>query len=128
MDAYNGFIETGENYSDSPQGNRLLHDLRSISFSHRNDLESIGMMVEDNGTISIDRDLLSETIDTQELGNVFSVLDSFKNSLSARANNVSIDPIQYVNKIIVTNKKPGENFLSPYHSSLYSGMMLDRFC
>ena len=86
------------------------------------------MMVEDNGTISIDRDLLSETIDTQELGNVFSVLDSFKNSLSARANNVSIDPIQYVNKIIVTYKKPGENFLSPYHSSLYSGMMLDRFC
>ena len=86
------------------------------------------MLVEENGAISIDRDLLSETIDTDELNGVFSVLDSFKSSLSARANNVSIDPIQYVNKTIVTYKKPGENFPSPYHSSLYSGMMLDRFC
>ena len=128
VDAYNGFIETGEHYSDGPLGNRLLHDLRNISFSHRHDLESIGMLVEENGAISIDRDLLSETIDTDELNGVFSVLDSFKSSLSARANNVSIDPIQYVNKTIVTYKKPGENFPSPYHSSLYSGMMLDRFC
>lgn len=128
VDAYNGFIETGERYSDGPLGNRLLHDLRSVSFSHRHDLESVGMLVEDNGAIFIDRDLLSETIDTKELNGVFSVLDSFKNSLSARANNVSIDPIQYVNKTIVTYKKPGENFPSPYHSSLYSGMMLDRFC
>ncbi len=128
VDSYNNFIATGERYSGGSQGNRLLHDLRSVSFSHRTDLESIGMLVNENGSISIDRDLLSSTIDTQELSGVFSVLDSFKNSLSSKANNVSIDPIQYVNKTIVTYKKPGQNFPSPYHSSLYSGMMLDHFC
>lgn len=128
VDSYNNFIATGERYSGGSQGNRLLHDLRSVSFSHRADLESIGMLVNENGSISIDRDLLSSTIDTQELSGVFSVLDSFKNSLSSKANNVSIDPIQYVNKTIVTYKKPGQNFPSPYHSSLYSGMMLDHFC
>ena len=78
VDAYNGFIETGEHYSDGPLGNRLLHDLRNISFSHRHDLESIGMLVEENGAISIDRDLLSETIDTDELNGVFSVLEDRK--------------------------------------------------
>ncbi len=128
VDAYNDFIETGERYSDGIQGNRLLRDLRGVSFAFRNDLESIGMIVNDNGSVSIDRDLLAETIDTSESDGVFFVLDSFKNSLSAKANNVSIDPIQYVDKIVVTYKKPGFNFPSPYHSSLYSGMMMNHIC
>lgn len=128
VDAYNGFIETGERYSNGLQGNRLLHDLKNVSYSCKNDLESIGMIVSDNGSISIDKDLLADIIDDKDMENVFSVLDSFKNSLSAKANNVSIDPIQYVDKIIVTYKKPGSNFPSPYHSSLYSGMMMDHIC
>lgn len=128
VDSYNAFIDTGERYSGESQGKRLLYDLRSVSFSHKDELESIGMLVNENGSVSIDRDLLAAAIDTQELSDVFSVLDSFKSSLSAKANYVSIDPIQYVNKTIVTYKKPGQNFPSPYHSSLYSGMMLDHIC
>ena len=127
VDSYNRFIETGERYSDSRQGNLLLRDLRSVSFTHRNSLESIGMVVGNNGSISIDRGLLAENIDTGNLNGTLSVLNSFKNSLSAKANNASIDPIKYVNKTIVTYKRPGHNYPSPYHSSLYSGMMLDRF-
>ncbi len=128
IDAYNHFIEIGERYSGGKQGDRLLRDLRGVSFSYRNDLESIGMMVNENGSISLDKDLLADTIDKKEIDGVFSVLDSFKNSLSSKANNVSIDPIQYVDKTIVTYKRPGQNFPSPYHSSLYSGMMLDHIC
>ena len=128
VDAYNGFIETGERYSAGWQGNQLLRDLRNVSFSYKNDLESIGMNVGENGSVSINKQTLAETIDTKDVSGVFSVLESFKNSLAVKANNVSINPIQYIDKVIVTYKKPGFNFPSPYHSSLYSGMMLDRFC
>lgn len=126
--AYNGFIETGERYTDSAQGGRLLWDLRAVSYSFKNDLESIGMMVKDNGAISIDRDILEDAVDTDDIRGTFSVLNSFKNSLSARAVRASIDPVKYVDKIIVAYKKPGQNFISPYQTSLYSGMMLDRYC
>ncbi len=128
VDAYNSFIDTGERYSTSQQGNRLLYDLRSVSFTHKNDLESIGLVVEDNGAISIDKDMLGEAVETKDINGTFSVLNSFKNSLSVKANNASIDPIKYVNKIIVTYKKPGENYMSPYNASIYSGMMLDHYC
>lgn len=128
VDAYNGFIETGEQYSSSPQGNRLLRDLKSVSYSCKNDLESLGMMVSNNGLISIDRNLLADVIDTEDPGETFSVLNSFKNSLSVKAASASIDPVKYVDKTIVTYKKPGHNFLSPYYASVYSGMMLDRYC
>lgn len=126
--AYNSFIETGERYSDSPQGGRLLGDLRAVSYSYRHDLESIGMLVKDNGAISIDKGILEEAVDTDDIKGTFSVLDAFKNSLSARASRASIDPIKYVDKIIVAYKRPGQNFPSPYQTSLYSGMMLDRYC
>lgn len=128
VDSYNVFIQTGERYANSLQGNRLLHDLRHVSYAHQNELESVGMVVEGNGSISIDRDLLADAIDTKNSRETFSVLDAFKNSLYAKASNASVDPIKYVNKTIVTYKQPGHNFPSPYYSSLYSGMMLDLFC
>lgn len=128
VNAYNGFIETGERYSSSAQGNRLLRDLKGVSYSYKNNLEAIGMVVEDNGSISIDKNLLANAIDTDDPSATFSVLNSFKNSLFAKASNASINPIKYVDKIIVAYKRPGRNFSSPYYSSIYSGMMLDKYC
>lgn len=128
VSAYNGFIETGERYSSSTQGNRLLRDLKGVSYSYKNSLESIGMIVENNGSISIDRNLLADAVDTEDPSATFSVLNSFKNSLFAKANNASINPIKYIDKVIVAYKQPGKNFSSPYYSSIYSGMMLDRYC
>lgn len=128
VNSYNQFIETGEKYADSVQGNRLLRDMRGVSFSYRSNLESIGMLVKNNGAITIDRDLLAETLDTENPGQTFSVLNSFKNSLYIKANNASLNPIKYVDKVVVAYKRPTGNFASPYYSSLYSGMMLDRYC
>lgn len=127
VDAYNGFIETGERYSSNQLGNQLLHDLKDVSLSYENDLESVGMVIDENGEISIDRDLLSDALDTDKPSETFSILNAFKNSLLAKADNASINPIKYVDKIIVTYKRPGTNFISPYSASVYAGMMFDLF-
>lgn len=127
VDAYNGFIETGERYSSNQLGNQLLHDLKDVSLSYENDLESVGMVIDKNGEISIDRDLLSDALDTDKPSETFSVLNAFKNSLLAKADNASINPIKYVDKIVVTYKRPGTNFISPYSASIYAGMMFDLF-
>ncbi len=129
VDSYNGFIQTAERYADSQQGSLLLHDFKNVSYAHRNSLESIGLMLGGNGYISVDRDLLSDAVEQKEPSETFSVLNSFKNALAMRANNISIDPIRYVDKTIVTYKQPGvSHYPSPYHTSLYSGMMLDHIC
>lgn len=129
VDSYNGFIQTGERYSGSRQGNRLLHDFKNVSFAFRNDLEAIGLMIGTNGSISVDRNLLADAVETKDVKKTFSVLNSFKSSLAAKAEYASVDPIRYVDKTIVAYKQPGvSHFPSPYHSSLYSGMMMDHFC
>ena len=129
VDSYNGFIQTGERYSGSQQGNRLLHDFKNVSYTYRNDLESIGLMIGNNGYISVDRNLLADAVETKDFRTTFSVLNSFKNSLAAKADNASVDPIRYVDKTIVAYKQPGvSHFPSPYHNSLYSGMIMDHIC
>lgn len=128
VDAYNGFIQTGERYSTNQLGNQLLHDLKDVSRSYVNDLESVGMLIGETGAISIDRDLLSDALETDKPAETFSVLNAFKNSLLIKADNASINPIKYIDKTIVTYKRPGFNFISPYSSSLYAGLMLDHYC
>ena len=45
-----------------------------------------------------------------------------------KSTQVSLDPMQYVNRKVVAYKNPGHNFSSPYTSSIYSGMMFNFSC
>ena len=77
----------------------------------------------------VDRALLADAISSVDAKESFSVLNAFKDALNDKASNASINPMNYVNKIIVAYKNPGHNFCkAPYISSIYAGMMLDRRC
>lgn len=129
VDSFNGILDTATSYSDNNVGrsNKLIADISSCSKSRKSDLESIGLMVGDNGAITINRDILSQAVNPERAEQTFDTLKEFKNSVGKKAEYASIDPMNYVNKIVVTYKNPGHNFPAPYLSSIYSGMMLDSF-
>lgn len=129
VDSFNGILNTAEDYMDNHVGkrNKLIADIGTCSKSHKSELESIGLMVASNGKISIDRERLTAAVDSTKADATFEILKEFKNSVGKKAENASIDPMNYVNKIIVTYKNPGHNFPAPYISSIYSGMMLDNY-
>ena len=116
-------------YSDSqPQSIQLYKDMSGTAFAYQTSLENIGLMVADDGSISIDEDKLQQTVATDNYEENLSVLNDFKNLLSAKANNASLDPMRYVDKVLVTYKNPGKTFVTPYITSIYSGMMMDAYC
>ena len=129
IDSFNGILSSAEDYTGNSvwKGSKLIADISTCSRSHRSELEAIGLMVEANGSISIDREQLTAAVDPSRAEATFETLNSFKNSVGKKAENASIDPMNYVNKIIVTYKNPGHNFPAPYISSIYSGMMLDNY-
>ena len=47
--------------------------------------------------------------------------------MNVKAENASINPMRYVDKVIVAYKNPGHNFATPYITSIYAGMMLDSY-
>ena len=102
--------------------------MSSTAFTFQDSLESIGLLVDGNGEISIDKGLLTEAVSDGNAEEHLTVLNNFKDLLNTKANNASLDPMKYVDKILVTYKRPGKNLVTPYVTSIYSGMMMDRYC
>ena len=65
---------------------------------------------------------------SSDITETFGSLKGFSNRLLRKSRQVSLNPMDYVEKIIVAYKKPGNNFPNPYVTSAYSGMMFDGYC
>ena len=129
VDSYNSVLQTANKYSISqPQSVKLYRDMSGTAFAYQKSLENIGLMVGDNGEIAIDDERLTETVSSDDFDQKLSVLNDFKNLLNMKANNASLDPMKYVEKVLVTYKNPGKTFVTPYITSIYSGMMMDEYC
>lgn len=128
VDSYNGVIQTADKYSETQRSTRLFRDISSAAFALQNHLEPLGLMVDSHGEISIDKALLEEAVNAEDPSESFSVLNDFKNLLNEKATNASLDPMKYVDKIVVVYKNPQKTLVTPYVTSIYSGMMMDRYC
>lgn len=126
---YNNIIRLGHQYSGSQQSAKLLRDMSGVARSYYNELESIGLAVENDGYIKVDRNLLTDAVVSEDAEDCFGTLNAFKNGLRDKASLASINPMNYVDKTLIAYKNPARNnFVTPYITSLYSGMMLDKIC
>ena len=47
--------------------------------------------------------------------------------LLRKSDQVSLNPMDYVEKVMVAYKNPGHNYITPYVTSSYTGMMFDGY-
>ena len=126
---FNSFLKAVAEYSDNqPKSNRLFNEMSSVARVYARDLTSIGLNLNLDGTLEVDDDTLRQTAMSDDAKDAFSPIKSFTNSVLRKSNQVSLDPMNYVNNIIVAYKNPGKNFASPYITSAYSGMMFNSYC
>ena len=126
---FNSFLKAVSEYSDNqPKSNRLFNEMSSVARVYARDLTSIGLNLNLDGTLEVDDDTLRQTAMSDDAKDAFSPIKSFTNSVLRKSNQVSLDPMNYVNNIIVAYKNPGKNFASPYITSAYSGMMFNSYC
>ncbi len=129
IDAYNSMIDTANRYSDSDSSSgNLLSDVSRIARSFSSNFEAVGLSVNNDSTLSLNRDTLKHAIQTSNASATFDVLNKFRDALGRKADQASIDPMNYVKKIIVAYKNPDRTFATPYISSLYAGLLMDRNC
>ena len=58
----------------------------------------------------------------------FSTIKDFTDSILRKTNQISLDPMEYVERTMVAYKNPGHNFATPYMTSNYSGMLFNSYC
>lgn len=127
-DAYNHMIDIAQLQANSKGSNKLIRDLSGVARTYFNELEAFGINLGADSRISIDRNLLADAVTSPDAENNFEALTHFSNSLSKKTAYAFIDPMHYVDKLVVAYKNPGRNFATPYITSIYSGMMLDQYC
>ena len=125
LTSYNGFIAVGEKYSTSHSNNQLLNEVHGIQRNRAEDLDRIGIRPNEDGTLYLDRETLTAAVSGPDAKKAFSILNRFKDELSREAGKTSVDPLNYVDKITVEYKNPQNTFVSPYASSIYSGLLMD---
>lgn len=77
---------------------------------------------------SLDEELFSNIITKENAKDVLTPTTEFAQSVLNKANQVSLNPMEYVEKTIVAYKNPGKSYSSPYITSAYSGMMFNGYC
>ena len=129
VNGYNSFItnttETGASFSGS---RRLLNEMRGIAVRYRSEFEVLGLNLNEDGTIAIDKSELKHAAFSEYAKEDFAAIRNFANSLVHKMDQISLDPMNYVNKTIVAYKNPGKNFATPYITSAFSGMLFNSYC
>ena len=127
---YNDFVKVASSYVETQSKSRqLVNEMKGIAGIYSNSLESLGVTLSEDGTLSVDRELLRQSaMQSEDVAETFESLKNLSDMLLKKSNQVSLNPMNYVQKTVVAYKNPGHNFVSPYTTSAYSGMMFNSYC
>lgn len=126
---YNNLISvTANDANEHFEGNeKLKKDFAGIAKSYNHLLNENGLSVTDNGTIAVDRDAIISAADNGTLGDIFSGLNAFKQAVQKKAEDISLNPMDYVNNKIIAYKNALRPTNDPYNLSAYTGMIFDGY-
>ena len=129
VQGYNDFISAIAQYkNEHPMSRKLLNEVGGITGYYNDTLSTLGLSVEEDGTISINKEEMTSSLEGEKMEELFDSMKNFTSSLLRKSSEVTLDPMKYVDKKVVAYKNPGKNFSSPYTSSIYSGMMFNSYC
>ncbi|MBQ4522349.1 MAG: hypothetical protein IJA10_05280 [Lachnospiraceae bacterium] len=116
-----------EHLDTQKSAKRLLSDIVSVSEQNKDALERAGLMLEEDGSIRVDEALLVQGIESGEFIDLFADISSFKNDIIKKADALSLDPMSYVDKKLLTYPNFKHSFPNPYMPSMYTGMLYNQY-
>lgn len=128
VEGYNSIISLGYRYANRHErSNKLISDFSTIAWAYKNQLESTGLSLMKDQTIDVDEGLLIQSLKEDDAAKTFEGIGAFKNDLLKKSNQMFLDPMEYVDKVVVAYKNPRKSLLTPYITSIYSGLMFNRW-
>ena len=126
--SYNDIVDLALEQSVTHRGaKKLLHEVKGITNRHYSSLESVGFHVNDDGQLSTDDALLSQNVANGNIKELFSDLSGFQKDIMTKTSRISLDPMNYIDKTVITYPNPAKTFGNAYAPSMYSGMMFNYY-
>lgn len=126
---YNNLISvTNDENNNHFQGTeKLQNEIASIARSYKKQLADSGLSLNKDGTISADKEVIINADNKDALSHIYESLNSFKNSIKEKAEDIALNPMDYVNNKIIAYKNPTRTYNDPYNLSAYTGMMFNGY-
>ena len=127
VDGYNKIISvtSDENNSKFIGNEKLKGEFANISNAYSEILKQSGIEINPVGIIELNNNTISDSVSEGTISDVFGNLGKFKNALQCKIEDISLNPMNYANNMVVSYKNPQKPSTAPYHTSLYSGMMFN---
>lgn len=126
-DEYNNLTRLAKD-SNSSGGRHLYNDMTGVARIYNQTLSNNGININADGLLEIDPTKLKEASEKGTIIDSLTELSRFKNALQHKSGSVKINPMEYINKTIISYKNPARPTSDPYMTSLYSGMMYNGYC
>lgn len=132
ISGYNDFVKAASSYLESQsKSKQLVQEFKGIAAVYSPSMQSMGLVLAEDGTLAVNREKLTQSaLQSEDISKTFAYLKNFSASLLRKSDQVSLNPMDYVDKTIVAYKNPiaNRNYVSPYSTSAYSGMMFNSYC
>lgn len=128
--SYNALIKlTREGLTGNRRSARLQSELNHIISSDLEELNQSGIRRGEDFTLSVDAETMKKPETMKHLRALFEEPDGMFARLSRKMSDISLNPMEYVDKVVVTYPNTArQGFTNPYATSIYSGMIFNSYC
>lgn len=122
-ESYNHLVDIARNSTSQRGATKLFRDIAGITQRHSESLKEAGLSIDDNGYMHI-----SEEIDSNEIQRLFDEeLSDFRKDIKRTTQNMTLNPLNYIDKVVVTYPNTQGTYPNPYQPSKYSGLLFNDY-
>lgn len=126
-DAYNQLVTLSDEGEPTSIGSRnLYHDISGIVTRHEEQLASIGITIGEDHRMQFDV-AQANGISYDTLNTLFGENSSLRADIGKTVNRLTLDPLAYIDRLIVTYPNAKEKQTATYTQSVYSGLMYNNY-
>lgn len=123
IQSYNRLVDISRNGSSQKGATRLFRDITKIAKQHESELTYAGIDVDENGYLK-----KTDEIDNAKIQVLFDENSSvFRRDLKRTTERMTLNPLDYIDKTVVTYPNTKVNYPNPYQPSKYSGLIYNDY-
>lgn len=120
--SYNQLVDISRKGIRPKGAARLFHDVTRIARHHQSELSTVGLVIDDNGYLN-----RTQTTDSAMIRKLFDENSSFRKDIKRVTQKMTLNPLNYIDKTIVTYPNTTGTYPNPYQPSKYSGLLFNDY-
>lgn len=113
--------------NDTLFSNKFSKELNNITLRYKDSLQASGITLEKDGSLTVHEEALTESVNNGSFDEENNRLSDLQSTLIRQMEQISLDPLEYINKTLIAYPNPIRAYSNPYQTSIYSGMIFNGY-